>query len=229
MRDSSGKQWASLDTQPGYGFQPTSAWQPGVLNDAYTLSLPGDLLRDEPYSLDVIVYQVASLREVGRTSIDGLRLDDLYAWKNIEPPVRSFAEPTISQRVDASFGDQIRLLGYDVSHEGNVLTLKPAWRALSNIAANYKVFVHVFDPATEKIVAQSDSMPRNNAYPTSRWLNGEVVTDTLVISLADVPAGSYRIALGVYLPPSDRLPINGEHGIDAVNRRVIIDETVDVP
>jgi hypothetical protein len=105
------------------------------------------------------------------------------------------------------------------------LTLTPAWKALTNISANYKVFVHVFDPATEKIVAQFDAMPHNNAYPTSRWLNGEVVTDTIAISLADVPIGSYRIALGLYLPPSDRLPVSGQKDVD----RVILAEAVDVP
>ena len=31
LHDASGKVWTSLDTQPGYGFQPTSAWQPGTL------------------------------------------------------------------------------------------------------------------------------------------------------------------------------------------------------
>ena len=40
LHDAAGKVWTSLDTQPGYGFQPTSAWQPGTLNDAYTLDLP---------------------------------------------------------------------------------------------------------------------------------------------------------------------------------------------
>lgn len=55
-----GKVWTSLDTQPGYGFQPTSAWQPGTLDDVYTLNLPADLPRDQAYALDVIVYRTAS-------------------------------------------------------------------------------------------------------------------------------------------------------------------------
>ena len=75
LHDATGKVWTSLDTQPGYGFQPTSAWQPGTLNDAYTLDLPADLPRDQAYALDVILYRVAAQEEVGRTTIDGLRLD----------------------------------------------------------------------------------------------------------------------------------------------------------
>ncbi len=68
LHDSGGKVWTSLDTQPGYGFQPTSAWQAGMLNDAYTLDLPADLPRDQAYALDVILYRVASQAEVGRTT-----------------------------------------------------------------------------------------------------------------------------------------------------------------
>ena len=92
LHDASGKVWTSLDTQPGYGFQPTSAWQPGTLNDAYTLDLPADLPRDQVYALDVILYRIASQQEVGRTTIDGLRLDP-HDWRSIEPPARNFTAP----------------------------------------------------------------------------------------------------------------------------------------
>jgi len=224
LHDSSGKVWTSLDTQPGYGFQPTSAWQPGALNDAYTLDLPADLPRDQAYALDVILYRVASQEEVGRTTIDGLRLDP-HAWRAIEPPVRNFTTPTLSHSLDAVFGDQIQLLGYDLKREGAALKIDLAWKALRTIDRNYKVFAHVFDPATEKVVAQWDAMPRDNAYPTSRWIANEIVTETLTIPLTDVPAGDYRIAVGLY-ESAGRLPISGTTGIDAANQRVILGEEI---
>ncbi len=91
--------------------------------------------------------------------------------------------------LDAVFGDQIQLLGYDVKREGDVLKIDLAWKALRDITSNYKVFAHVFDPATETIVAQWDAMPRDNAYPTSRWIAGEVVTETLDHSVDGCAAG----------------------------------------
>ena len=70
-----------------------------------------------------------------------------------------------------------------------MLKIDLAWKALRDIDRNYKVFAHVFDPATEAIAAQWDAMPRDNAYPTSRWIENEVVTETLTIPLTDVPRG----------------------------------------
>jgi hypothetical protein len=220
LREAAGTVWTSLDTQPGYGFQPTSAWQPGTLNDAYTLDLPADLPRDQSYALDVILYHVASQQEVGRTTIDGVRLDP-HGWRSIAPPARNFTPPTMSHRLAAVFGDQIRLVGYDLKREGATLKIDLAWQALRDITANYKVFAHIYDPATETIVAQWDAMPRNNAYPTSRWIADEVITETLIIPLANVPPGEYRIAIGLY-NPAGRLPVSGTSGIDAAHQRVVL-------
>jgi hypothetical protein len=226
LHDSAGKVWTSLDTQPGYGFQPTNAWQPGTLDDVYTLNLPADLPRNQTYALDVIMYRVASQQELGRTTIDGLRVDQLGDWRSVEPPARGFALPTVAHSLDVTFGDQIRLLGYDVTRVNGALTVNLAWQALRDIDQNYKVFVHLFEPAAEKIVAQSDVMPRNNTYPTSRWLSGEVITDTIALSLADVPPGSYRVAIGLF-DESGRLTISGS-GAEVANQRVVLDEVIEV-
>jgi hypothetical protein len=224
LHDDNGKVWTSLDTQPGYGFQPTSAWLPGTLNDAYTLELPPDLPRDQVYALDVILYRVAAQEEVGRATIDGLRLD-LHEWRSVEPPAHSFTTPVMPHTLDALFGNQIRLLGYDLKYDGDTVKIDLAWQALHNITGNYKVFAHVFDPASEIIAAQWDAMPRNNAYPTSRWLANEVVTETLTIPLAAVSPGEYRIAIGLY-EPAGRLPVSGTTGIDATHQRVILPEVI---
>jgi hypothetical protein len=226
LHDASGKVWTSLDTQPGYGFLPTSAWQPGTLADLYTLDLPADLPRDQIYALDVIVYRVASQQELGRTTIDNVRVDQIGDWRSIELPARSFTAPALTQPLDVTFGDQIRLLGYDLTRADRSLTLKLAWRALRTIDQNYKVFVHVFDPATEKIVAQSDVMPRNNTYPTSRWISGEVITDTITLSLADAPPGAYRIAIGLF-DDTGRVPVSGRDA-EAANQRVVLADVIEV-
>jgi hypothetical protein len=226
LQDISGQVRASLDTQPGYGFQPTSAWPPGAFNDAYTLNLPGDLPRAGVYRLDVILYRVASQAEVGRATMAGLRLDEFDVWRSVEPPARNFGVPPLAHPLRVTFGDQIRLLGCDVVRDDRALTLQVAWQAVRDLDQNYRVFVHVFDPATETIVAQSDAMPRHDAYPTSRWIGGEVVTDTIGLSLADASPGSYRIAFGLF-DAAGRLPTSGS-GADVANRRVVLDEVIEV-
>lgn len=226
LHDVAGKVWTSLDTQPGYGFQPTSTWQPGTLDDVYTLNLPADLPREQAYALDVIVYRVASQAEVGRTTIDGLRVDQSAAWRSIEPPTRNFVLPPLAHALTVDYGERIRLAGYDLTRDHQALTLNLTWQALRDIEQNYKVFVHVFDLATEKIVAQSDVMPRNNTYPTSRWLQGEVITDSIALSLVDAPPGTYRIAIGLF-DEAGRLPISGASS-DVANQRVVLDDVIEV-
>ncbi len=226
LHDPAGKVWTSLDTQPGYGFQPTSAWPPGTRDDVYTLNLPADLPRDQAYALDVIVYRAASQTEVGRTAIDGLRVDQSGAWRSIAPPVRNFTLPTMTNTLAVDYGDRIRLAGYEVVRANRTLTVNLTWQALRDVDQNYKVFVHVFDPATEKIVAQSDVMPRNNAYPTSRWIQGEVITDSIALSLADAPPGAYRIAIGLF-DDTGRLPISGS-GAEVANQRVVLEDVIEV-
>jgi hypothetical protein len=133
-------------------------------------------------------------------------------------------------KLDVSFGGQMRLLGYDLAREKGELRLRLHWQALRQIEGDYKVFVHLFDPATEEIVAQDDAMPRQNQYPTSWWAEGEVVSDEIAISLKDVPPGRYRLALGVYDPQTvDRLAAIGPEGTPVANDRIVLDEVVAAP
>jgi len=145
----------------------------------------------------------------------------------IEGRERSYAIPPMQVELDVSFGGQMRLLGYDLSREEGELRLELYWQARQQIGRDYRVFVHLFDPATEEIVAQDDAMPRQNQYPTSWWAEGEVVSDVVIISLKDVPPGCYRLALGIYDPRTmDRLAAVGPDGAPVADNRVILDEEV---
>jgi hypothetical protein len=73
-------------------------------------------------------------------------------------------------------------------------------------------------------------MPHNNTYPTGLWVKGEVVTDTVTLTLADVPPGDYRVAVGWYDPntPADRLPAFDANGKPLEVNRVVMAEAVRV-
>ena len=97
------------------------------------------------------------------------------------------------------FDDQIQLQGYDLGREAdNTWQLTLYWQALESNPEDAVRFVHVFDPATEEIVYQSDGHPRNNSYPTSQWLEREIVADTLSIELDESLSGEYQIGVGFY-------------------------------
>ena len=353
LRDGDGFPLASLDTQPHYGLYPTSLWREDeLISGRYLLPLPEGAPPGADYSLEVILYEVASLAPIGTAQIPNVALteptikdsypvlqefDELALvelnpvtaqveqgqplfvqakWAATEHPTRdyacrlslkdesgttlqsqtqpiarsyatslwptnaivasryqmlldpllppgrydliiavddvqtdegfgefvlplgveivgrerSYAIPAMQVKLDVSFGGQMRLLGYDLRREEGELRLGLYWQALQQMEGDYKVFIHLFEPATEEIVAQDDAMPRQNQYPTSWWAEGEVVSDEIIISLEDVPPGRYRLALGVYDPQTvDRLTAVGPDGALVANDRVVLDEEVEMP
>ncbi|MGD2145145.1 MAG: hypothetical protein PVH41_00450 [Anaerolineae bacterium] len=125
---------------------------------------------------------------------------------------RAFA-PRGSTGVNALFGSKLRLLGYRLRHRedggpvpGMDLTL--LWRSEQLMDTDYKVSVEVLDPDSGRPVARDDAMPVRWAYRTSYWGKGEVVTDVIPLSMENVPAGLYNVAVTVYNPDSGkRLPV----------------------
>ncbi len=352
LKDPSGWDVARLDTQPGYGFYPTSMWRAGELvNDHYTLSLDDGTPPGARYCLHVTLYEAASLRPIGTARIPNVviaqptvrpgyevlyqfgpaiilsearlskgeleqgedlevllkwaattRVDQDYecrvallnqagavAYSRTMPLVsgyatslwpqdavvashyelaldsdfptgeytitmmvlealsrkemgtftfptavrvveaaRSFAIPEMQKSVGADFGGRIRLLGYDLERTERELLLTLYWQALSAMTTDYKIFVHLFDPTTEHIVAQKDVLAGGDRHPTTRWVPTEVVSDSIALSLEDAPAGVYRLGVGLY-HPDGRLPVVAPPGFTVSADRLLLDETVPVP
>ncbi len=223
--DSGGQVRVQFDNQPGYGFLPTSMWRPGELvSDRYLLALSDDLTPGD-YRLQIVLYQVATLAPLGQATVGEFALP-LETVFEAQPAPRSFALPRLENPLGVDFGGQIRLAGYALEQdEGLRLTLW--WQALRTPVADYTVFVHLFDPATEAIVAQSDAMPRGGMYPTSWWLADEVVSETVNLPLEDVPPGAYRLAVGLY-DSAQRLPAIGPDGGRLRGDRVILPAEVKI-
>jgi hypothetical protein len=135
---------------------------------------------------------------------------------------RLFIAPQVQTKIDATFGNEISLLGYDVSPLGdNVYKLVLIWQASQEPSADYTVFVHVLDQDGACCVWQQDTMPQQNQYPTSRWLPGEVVVDTFEVTLpSNLPPGEYPVEIGLYIAETgQRLTIEelpGEKGSESL-------------
>ena len=64
--------------------------------------------------------------------------------------------------------------------------------------ADYTVFVQVLDEE-DRIVGQIDAWPVQGTRPTSQWEPGEIIVDPYVVQLdGNLPAGSYRLIVGMY-------------------------------
>jgi hypothetical protein len=122
----------------------------------------------------------------------------------VEPRKRLFSVPEIRHRVGADFSGQMTLLGYDIVQHEESVNLTLYWQAQREMEADYKYFVHLLSEG--QVVAQVDAMPRGNEHPTSWWVAGEVVRESVQLSLSG--PGEYMLTTGFYNPVSGkRLPV----------------------
>jgi hypothetical protein len=198
LLDANGQWLRQLDTQPGFGFLPSSGWRPGRWTaDWLALRLPDLPPAAGPFPLLVQLYDVGSpetavlTRRLGVVAWDGARL----VFRENEPV---FALPEGVGGETAVFGEQIRLLGSSVTQTAEAVTVTLVWQALADGQRDYTRFLHLLPPEGGPPVAQEDSYPRQNSYPTGQWTAGEVVAEALSLPLAGLPPGEYRLAVGFY-------------------------------
>lgn len=116
---------------------------------------------------------------------------------------------------NAVFGDALELVGWSLAPErlelfpegkrgdssqrtGQMLTLTVVWRALKPLSARYTTFAHLED-ANGGNVAQDDHEPHGGQYPTTRWVQGEMVRETYTLHVPpNLPVGDYFLRVGWY-------------------------------
>jgi hypothetical protein len=112
---------------------------------------------------------------------------------------------------------------------GMTLKFDVTWRAVRAVGKDYRVFVHLFDPAGNFIGQTGDRAPANNGVPlpTAGWSAGTVVVDTytMQIPLSALP-GQYEIRVGLY-DDAGRLQVT-EAGRAAVKNSGVVVRTVRV-
>jgi hypothetical protein len=96
----------------------------------------------------------------------------------------------------------------DAYRPGQTVQLTLEWEAMRAMDEAYKVFVHILGPNGLPF-AQQDNEPVNGTYPTTRWQQGERVSDPYAILLpADLAAGEYAVEVGLYrISDLTRLPV----------------------
>jgi hypothetical protein len=94
---------------------------------------------------------------------------------------------------------------------GDELQLNVSWHPLRSMAKDYKIFVHLVDPAGN-ILAQFDGQPQAGLYPTSQWIPGEIIGDTYPVVMPQLEAQKpYQVYIGFYDSETlERLPVVGD-------------------
>jgi len=87
------------------------------------------------------------------------------------------------------------------------------WQSLQPVTYDATVFVHLLE-ADGDLLAQVDRQPLDDQFPTSYWLPGQVITDTIRLpSLNDHYDGPMAVTVGMYTWPSlERLPMLDSSG-----------------
>ncbi|MBN1581933.1 MAG: hypothetical protein JXA89_14610, partial [Anaerolineae bacterium] len=145
----------------------------------------------------------------------------------VEASQRLWEPPPFAYPVEARLGEQVELLGYNLdrtrARPGETVHLTLVWRCLHEMDTAYTVFTHLLDE-NEQMRGQQDNPPVHGAYPTTLWVEGEIVVDEYdIVIKPDTPPGKHAIEVGMYDPANlQRLSVRDPAG--TVGDRVLLGE-----
>ncbi len=197
-----------IDSYPGAGALPTSRMQPGeIVRDSYSIEL--DPAFEAPTVVRVLI-GVATWDEDGRyntltaVAASGVEMGSVIVEAGVAYPVEAEAcgsaipEEAVHR---ATFGELADLWVEQPAprhRPGDTIPVALYWDHRSSTPTSLTVFVHLVS-AEGKIGAQADGPPLNGDYPTTLWRIACRVKDVHRLQLpADLPAGEYRILVGLY-------------------------------
>lgn len=171
------------------------------------------VIDDEDFRTPLLLPEVLPAAVVERTFDDDA--GEQYATVYRRPAGSETARPPRTV-VDREVGDGITLLGYDVLPEnpraGETLYVQIHWGVDKTPLRDWTVFTHVSDASQPDStpIAGKDSPPGGGSLPTTRWQPGWRILDEYQIALpADLPAGEYGLAAGLYTVDGQQLPADG--------------------
>lgn len=219
LKDDSGEIWAEGRFPLASEFYPPSQWAAGeVLRGQHYLGVDAKA----PTMKGEIMINVLD-REGKPLLEESVSLAEV----SILSRLRLFKEPEMEHPMQASLGDEVRFLGYDLSSEevkpGQVLELTLYWQAQREMRDSYTVFTHLLDEGG-RIWGQRDGIPVGGTSPTTGWVEGEVIVDRheIVVDPA-APLGECILEIGMYdAATMRRLPVFDQEGARMPNDRILL-------
>ena len=136
---------------------------------------------------------------------------------------RQFSQPAMSQRLEANFANQVKLLGYDLPSRrvepGGGLPVTLYWQGLAWMGDDYIIFTKLL-AADQSVYGGRDRLPQEG-YRTLYWAPGEIVADPFGVPVApDAPDGVYHLNVGLYKRVNQQA-----HSLPLVQDGQVIDAT----
>ncbi|MEJ5198891.1 MAG: glycosyltransferase family 39 protein [Anaerolineae bacterium] len=137
----------------------------------------------------------------------------------VESPVREQPPSDITHATDVRFGDQVRLIGYDVGRPlmaGGSLPVTLYWQPLRPLTRRYKYILAV-ETLHATSLQPTETEPYSGFLSTPTWPpNATIVEYTGVQLPADVGPGAVRLKLQVYDAETlEKLPVARADGVQA--------------
>ena len=209
--DAGGQEVAQNDQSLGGASDLVNTWRSGqVVTTTHKIDLPGDAWG--LYSLQASLSRANDPSTDLFLARDGTPIETLTLPLVIRPAQTTAVSlpPPTSQ---AEFGKDIYLLDSNIrppAQSGRPFEITAGWTTEAPLDTDYTIFAHLVD-AEGSIIAQHDQQPLGGRYPTTVWEAGEVVSDTISITLPAEAAGKTAcLRLGMYdqrslvrLPRSD--------------------------
>jgi len=242
---------STVESQAVTIWYPTSHWQPGAVVKIKVDTLSWWTGDRKQYSVALGILDGNDTWDVSRRLrpkiIESAWLTPLPAngtllqlmtfrntWAGAKPVLRErrFTVPQIQHPLEATLGDQVRFLGYDISpapyKRSETLHLTLYWQAMTRMDQSYTVFVHLLNK-DGLMGGQWDSAPGGGLLPTTVWLQGEVIADEYEVPIkAGAPPGEYTIEIGMYeASTGERLQVRGQGG-DVEGNSIVLHK-IEVP
>ncbi len=128
---------------------------------------------------------------------------------------------SISHPTQIVFGNQVRLLGYNVNTDqldpGGEFILTAYWQALAPSARDLTMFVHLLSH-DGPVIAQRDTYPGLGKFPAFSWQPGDTFSDRyrIVLDSYTYAPDVTDVVLGMYIPGGGRIPVTSGGSGDAI-------------
>jgi hypothetical protein len=123
------------------------------------------------------------------------------------PPLLSMADlPQDIRRVDFTYDDTVRLLGYQLHtqtvHPAETVPITLYWELLAPPALDYSIFIHLLG-RQRQVIGQIDTYPGGGKWPTTLLAPGDIVAGTYEVPVSPEAEFTHaptlvRIAVGIY-------------------------------
>ncbi|MBK8049476.1 MAG: hypothetical protein IPK16_21585 [Anaerolineales bacterium] len=237
LLDEQGREVANLTSHPGWGRNPTTQWQPGVLYaDRYVVQVTQPLAPNSPLQARVyagfIDPATAEATNLPLPAYDatGAAVTAIIGSVVLEPDPASVPQASGMEPLGSVFGGVMKAVASSAPRSispgaDTVITATVLWEAVGQPATGYTGYVHLLDGGGQQ-QAGFDRAPAGDRFPTDAWRTGDRVLSDFPLHLPEgIAPGRYELWLGLYESASGgevALPISEAAAVPSKDHQIRI-------